>query len=152
MKVFTFLYPSSPNLMEKFRFFFVCKVTTQQHFEPRLFWKNSEKLRVHTSLASHAHRHFFIIEKRLPSIEKCHPWPHSCPSLMNPHPIRKIVLYGRPPIDWSDVRTYMTVTCLEFAIFIHNVINTVTCSNIRFLSAFNSASMNRNRTYILLAH
>ena len=44
---------NSPNLIENDHIScFYYKVSTQQHFEPRLFWKNAEKLRIHTRLAS----------------------------------------------------------------------------------------------------
>ena len=53
MKVlFTFLHLSSPILIENDHnfVFFDYKVSTQQHFESRLFWKNAEKLRIHAQL------------------------------------------------------------------------------------------------------
>ena len=41
--------------------FFDNKVSTQQHFESRLFWKNAEKLRKHASLPSHVDdRNYYV--------------------------------------------------------------------------------------------
>ena len=49
------LHLSSPNLVENYHnfMFYDYFVSTQQHFESRLFWKNSEKLRKHAKLKSY---------------------------------------------------------------------------------------------------
>ena len=49
---YIFLHLSSPNLIENDHnlVFFGYKVSTQQHFKTRLFWKTTKKLRIHALL------------------------------------------------------------------------------------------------------
>ena len=53
--LFTLLYINSTNLIENNHnfVFFDYKVSTRQHVKSRLFWKNAEKLRIHTRFASY---------------------------------------------------------------------------------------------------
>ena len=57
--MFTFLHLSSSNLVENDHnlMFFDYFVSTQQHFESRLFWTNAEKLRKHAQLKSYVSKH-----------------------------------------------------------------------------------------------
>ena len=52
--LFILLYINSTKLIENNQnfVFFDYKVSTQQHFESRLSWKNAKKLRIYTRLAS----------------------------------------------------------------------------------------------------